>query len=560
MRNSLVLLVFAFLFVIFIGLGSSEDYIISNSEDWRDVYSIIHFSNLKGVSSDFLVSSLHGGILLQSTNRENNITIYTSSDVPFVIGYESIANAMGYDYVEEVEFDNANLELIEELPQIDNFVIVGNTYGYSAIAVAGYSVISNSWVFMADRNNIEEIDEIISERNTGDVLIYGYVDREVREILSKYNPEIIDTGDRFNDNIAIVEKYLEIKPMKQAVLTNGEFIEKEVMGGAEPVLFTGKENVPEQIGEYLRAGDIEIGVLVGSDLIGSATNIRRSTGINVIVKFARGSRRAAGGIAPVEGLDLFYLPVPQLNLSIYSLKYNRATDRLEVTYKSNANAPLYFRGTISYERAAGGTSRVGDASPVFIAPNEYKTISYSDVDLNEQEAFVDLLTLYGETSSALEKILQARLEVEFVNVLDGCEMDLDKIKYSTSKKAFYIYVKNSAEVDCWASGELVDVFLDGRKVILSTEGALNVPSKRSRTLIIREELLEEDLVRNEVVNTWVYYGEREDGLVKAINKPLKLKVEFISVMLIILIILIVLVLAWIIFLLWRRRNKEDDDW
>ena len=73
-------------------------------------------------------------------------------------------------------------------------------------------------------------------------MIYGNVDREVKNTLAKYNPEIINKeGDRFLNNIEIV-KISEIKHSKQAVLTNGEFIEQEIMSGSEPVVFIGTNN------------------------------------------------------------------------------------------------------------------------------------------------------------------------------------------------------------------------------------------------------------------------------------------------------------------------------
>jgi hypothetical protein len=91
--------------------------------------------------------------------------------------------------------------------------------------------VNRAWVFFADRTNVDEIDSILGLREVDEVLIYGFVDREVEETLAKYNPEVIDTGDRFKDNIEIVEKYLEIKQTEQVLLTNGEFIEKELMLG-----------------------------------------------------------------------------------------------------------------------------------------------------------------------------------------------------------------------------------------------------------------------------------------------------------------------------------------
>ena len=38
------------------------------------------------------------------------------------------------------------------------------------------------------------------------------------------------------------------------------------------MLFTGRENVPDQIKEYLKNSDISVGVLIGNELVGAATN------------------------------------------------------------------------------------------------------------------------------------------------------------------------------------------------------------------------------------------------------------------------------------------------
>ena len=39
------------------------------------------------------------------------------------------------------------------------------------------------------------------------------------------------------------------------------------MGGESPILFTGKENVPDKIRDYIKSSQIEIGVLIGNDLV-----------------------------------------------------------------------------------------------------------------------------------------------------------------------------------------------------------------------------------------------------------------------------------------------------
>ena len=382
-KKSRLVFVLLYIFFIFSFVVSAQEkdfnHVISNSGNWRDVYSVMHYATLKGVGSDFLVSPKHGPLLLNGLSKATDIRVFSSSKQPFIINLDDIIRDAGFSDADDVVFKDANLELIEDLPEIQNFVIVGNTYGYNPIAVAPYAVLNKAWVFFADRINIDEIDLFLSSRKVDEVLIYGFVDREVRDALEKYSPEIIDSGDKFEDNTLIVDKYMKINSAKQVILTNGEFIEKEIMGGAEPVLFTGKENVPDKISSYIKNSDIEVGVLIGADLVGAATNIRRGTGISVIVKFARGARAPTGAVAAVEGLDLFYLPIPIMNLDLHSARYNRATSQLELTYKSNSNIPIFFRGTVTPITESGEKTRVGDIEPIFIAPNDFKTVSYSGI-------------------------------------------------------------------------------------------------------------------------------------------------------------------------------------
>ena len=66
------------------------------------------------------------------------------------------------------------------------------------------------------------------------------------------------------------------------------------MSGQEPVLFIGRENVPQKISDYIKSTDIEVGVLIGNELVGTATIVRRQVGISTFVKFAQGARTAAG--------------------------------------------------------------------------------------------------------------------------------------------------------------------------------------------------------------------------------------------------------------------------
>jgi len=550
--------VFALCLVFTLSLVYAEDYVVSNSADWQDVYSAVLYANLRGLNSDFLVSTSHGPTLLDGINKNNDLIIISSKDNPLVFNYPSLARSKGFNSVEEIEVSSANLELIRELPNIRNFIVVGDAYGYNSMAVVAYSLATDSWVFLANRGNIDEIDSILQGR-ADKIILYGYVDSEVTETLSKYNPEIINTGDRFQDNIEIVKKYSTVGSINQIILSNGEFIEKEIMQGKNTMLFTGRENVPPKIAEYIKSSEIEIGVLIGNELIGAATNIRQSTGINVMVKFARSARERTSGVSPVEGLDLFYIPVPNLNISVYSIKYNKASSRLEITYKSDSNMPAYLRGTITIITPSGPI-RVGDLDEVFIAPGDFKTVVYEGVVISGEEASAEVYVLYGESPASLDRVLQGTYEIEMVNIIDRCELDIKWLKYNKQENSFVVKLKNKVSVECWASVELKDIVINRITQTIGTEESEKLLPKRSKRIYMYELLTESDLTKNNFIKVVSYYGERRDSLVNTKEVRMELNYQRFNFLTYIIFILIFAILIFIIFfIIARKRDKDDED-
>ena len=542
-------------------LAADFTYVVSNSEKWQDVYSSMLYANLKGVNSDFLVSTNHGPLLLNGINRANFIRVISSKDRPYVFNYPDLIKAKGFTGADELVVDNANIRLLDDLPNIDSFIVVGDSYGFDAIAVSPYAVLTKSWVFLANKINIYGIDSALSKRTIKKILIVGYVDREVRDALAKYNPEIIDNQDRFKDNIEMVKRYEAIKPVKQVALSNGEFIEKELMNGLEPVLFTGRDNVPDQIAAFLKSSDIQIGVLIGNELVGAATNIRRGTGISVMVKFARGARTQTQGVAPIEGLDLFPLPTPTVALSLYTIKYNKMSSQLEVTYKSDSNVPIYFKGTITLV-SNGQRIKVGDIDPVFVAPGDYKTTVYSVSIDSTENLSAEIYTLYGDSAASMDRIIQNQTQVEVIQVIDRCKFnpeDIKGLKYNKQKKEFVVTIKNPNEVDCWGNIELRDVVFSYLTRTLSSDKEFLMQSGKTIDVIIKQDLTDDELSKNQNIKFVLYSGEKEDSLVNVLTiDQFPLKIENLTLMTYAIIGLVIVIMVLIIIIIILKRRKDED--
>jgi len=558
-KKGLIICFVLSMFLVSFVSAQEFDQVISNSEDWKDVYSTMLYSNLLGKQGHFLVSTKHGDLLLNSIKRENSLRIVTSKENQYVPNYPSKIEAEGFEGVDEKRVDSANLELIRDMENIDSFIVVGDSYGYNAMAVAPYAITTNSWVFLANERNIYEIDSILSERNVENIIVYGFVDGEVRDVLSKYNPETINNENKFENNIEVVKKYIKKKPQtKQVLLTNGEFIEKELMAGKNPTLFTGRENVPGKIADYLKNSDLEVGVLIGNSLIGAATNIRRDTGLSVMAKFARGARSQEGGVAAVEGLNLFPLPTPTISLEAESVKYNKATSMLEVTYNSQANVPFYLEGTITLNSGEEST-RVGDDEPVFMTPGDYRTITYP-VNMSPSENMsADVYTLYGESADALDRVLEKTIDVGVIDVLDKCDLDVseDAVEYNKQKDAFIVDIKNVADVDCWVDVELEDVFFDYQEQTIGTEEAVKISAGDKEKVYIEREMSDKDLKKNEFIDLTVHFGERKESLVKVLKGSFKLMIRRFTTLTYVIAGLVLVIIALMMYMGFLKR-KEDS--
>jgi len=518
----LPILVFILALASFSAASALEpDHVISNSALWQDVYSTSLYASFKGAGSNFLTSTRHASLLLNQIERtKENIQVIGSKKSPYIVGYKPILEAEGFT-VEEFYYDNVNLELAKLLPDVTNFIIIDDSYGYNAIAVAPYAVIKKAYVIFANENNINSVYVLLNSRRIDSILIYGQVDGLVKDRLAQFNPRTINTGDRFDNNVEVVKLFMdEVSrtkgPQKQVILTNGEFIEQEIMSGVEPVLFIGRDNVPDQIREYVTSSNIEVGVLIGNELIGTATFVRRQLGISVFVKFAQGARNPQGSIAQVEDLDRFYLPRYNLNLAVYDISYNQLTNQLEVTYQNLVELGTYLKGTISLRYGDGETQIVGDETAVFIDKSEFKTIVYQLDPIAAQEITADLYALFGESPKSLEYELRQTLTVKSVTIQDDAQIKIVSVLYDSRKGQFLVKIENIGNVDSYVRVELNDLLVNDELVSVAS-GVVLIKAGETMQVPIDIKLSDKDIENNPRIRVSAYYGERERSLIKVIR-------------------------------------------
>ncbi len=542
------------LFVLLLSVSASAiaiDKVISNSADWKDVYSsMLYASIIKKEPGLFLTSARHGTLLPQyALSEDQEIFITTSRSQPHVVNYRTTLASMGFSNVEEINPSNINLELAKKLAKENNikkFIIVDDAYGYNALSAASYAVVDNYYVVFANERNIGQIDSFLDDVSPDSVIILGQVDEEVKTRLQQYDPEVINTGDRFDNNIEMVKRYQKAKPSKQILMSNGEFIESSIISGEDPVLFIGRSVVPTQVQEYIKESDFQVAVLVGNELINSATAIRRQLGISVFVKFAQGARTTGGPIASVEDLDKFPMPRYALDLEIYSILYNRATNSLWVTYRNKAGVGTFLKGTITVT-ATGEVKVVGDQELVFIDKNQYKTLTYDLSLQDDQNISAKVYTLFGEGKRSLENVLEGQLEVQSVEILDSALINITDVAYDKKAGEFRITIENIGTVDTYINVELLDIYINGEYLTISSDGIVLLKPGKKITISVAAQLSDTDIENNPLVKVKAYYGERENSLIKSKYGEYPFKLVTFDVVTISLIVLIIILLLLILF-------------
>lgn len=519
LKKSLLILVILSLIIIFSNIALASDNIVINSQNWEDVYSGMLYGNLQGIPNNFLTGTRAGVLVLNSIPKNGEVEVLSSRSEPYVVGYEAVIKSRGFTSVDETRYRTMNLDLAEKLENITKFIVIDPSYGYNALSAGPYAVATNSYVLFADSRNIGSIENFLSDRQIDSLLLFGQLDRDVKTALEQYNPEILNLGDRFDNNLALVDKYLEVNPSKQVILTNGEFLEASMMTGENPVVFTGKTNVPDVIREYIQNSDIEVGVLIGNELVGVATFIRRQLGISVFVKFAQGARQPEGAISQVEDLDRFPMPKYVFGLEIQSVVFNKATRSLEITYKNPVEQAIFFKSSISIQ---DGTELkiTGDEDPIFIDGNTYKTIIYKyDVDGQElnllgEDLEAVFFTIFGESPKSMEYTLEGNFKIESVEVLDDSNIDILDLYYDKGKGQFFVEIQNTGTVDVYVNAELIDLLINGEEVMVAADEVIKISKGAKVKIPITIEMVEEDFADNPEIKVRAYYGEREISLIK----------------------------------------------
>jgi len=544
------------LILLLLPTAIAEDIIISNTASWQNVYSAGLYSALNGKDFKFLVSAKHTEILVNELPRPPlKITVIESDRVPYVKRYANRLTTAGYttDTILIPE-ETGNLDLAKRLTNIRDYIVVNPTYGYDAISATPYAVKTKSYVLFASPKNINEIDLFFNSVTPNSITLFGDVDQTVKEALSKYNPRILDEGNRFSNNIAIAEEMRKLTNSEQAILTNGEFLENDVFYAGttgQPLVFIGQDRIPRASENYVKTAPYKVFVVLGNNLFGSAQLVKQTTGKPVIIKFAKGTTDA-GGYKNVQGLDIFKTPQIELLLTLDSIYYNADEQKVELNLRNEKAARTYAQNSIIIQDGTTPIVTLGDETGTTLSGFEIKTISHSE-DLSEyttKNLTAQIIIPYGESQNSVEKAITATLPLPIVYEKDICKLEIKKAVYDEETQRFKITLET--DKPCHSRVTINNLKVNDTQTNIQSE---TIFIEKTSIAEIKQRMDSVDIADNQEISVTARYGNQPNILIKETTKTFKFKLEnSFNTALIIGITAITFLSAIIIFTLWKRKR------
>lgn len=534
------------------------DLYIANSADWKDIYSTGIHAKIEGHEYRFLTGIKHGDDIQKEIKKNTQIKVFESQRRPFALKYANTLNSKGFK-AETVQLpdQNSNLDLAKRT-NTNKYIIIDPTFGYDPVAVAPYAVMTKSYVLFAEKENIADILSFLSTNAPEKMLIYGDVDKEVLETLSSYNPDIINTGSRFRNNIEISKRFQQTTKAKQPIITNGEFLEVDVFEGGEnkqPLIFIGKQRPVQDTINYLRTGGFEALVLLGNELVGSAKSLKEILDIPIFIKFAKGVTGGSELYKDVRGLEVFPLPVLDLKLSLAGLSYNTETQAVELVLKNERKARTRLTTSIIIRSNGEVIQTVGNPEGQSIEDLETRGFSYSAMlgPYLDTNLTAEVLVPYGISDEELENEIRETIPLIATSEVSRCQLEILNAEYDEETQRFEIEVQTNDK--CYGRATIRNLLAKDEIVNPQSE-TIEIHGKG--VLKVKQRMDKVDIADNPKITVQVRYGSRQQILTGEVTKEFELKIKkhntIFGINSTIVIGVLIAIILLLIILLWRKKK------
>ncbi len=530
--------------------------VVINSQRWQDVYAGIYWAQLNGMNAFFLNSPNPQG-LFNILPKDKNVILIESKDEPMVPNLRTLLENSGYN-VDYKSITDGSVDLMPK--QINKFVVVEDDFPYAAVVAAPLAKVNNAWVLLVNNNNANKVTSILS--NAKYVIGVGYFKRDIYSRIKPYISKEITGNGKFDLSVKVAEEFLKIKPTTQAVVTDGSYLENELLLGANPVLLVGKNLLPDVVMDFMKTNNIKTVVIMGSQLtyVGERIRTLSNKSISVFIKFGE----ATPGVSQtIYALTMFPLVSKEPTIKVVKVSYDPSQKRLYVIFKNEGSVGIFELTSLRLVANGEDIASLGDKVPVFIGAGETTAITFNvtvPAEYLDKNLTVQLYTSYGDSADNLDKYITAAgkfgpplaMPVNIEKIQDNSRVELEGITYYTGYRRFGIKLKNTGDVNAWVSVKLIDVVVNGIQTSLSSERIRMIKPGEEKTIYIPAQLDELDIQDNDMVHVIVTYGQRKDLLINTVDKEVELEIDrsmpVEQILLIVgVVILLVIVVAFFVF-------------
>ncbi len=517
----------AFLFLLFFSTFSavSAETVVINSKDWKDVYYGILYAHYHNYQVFFANSPNPAGLF--NILPKDKIILIESSQ-PFVPNLEAQLRIKGYTLAKKIKVSSPYKELMPS--GMKKFYVVEEDFPWLCLPAGALARSENAWVLIVNENNARDIAGILSKASQ--VIGIGRFKRSVENVLSPYFSRRVEAESKFDIAVELAKEFVKKKKVSQILITEGKYLEPELLKGHAPVLLVGSNLLPEEVVNFIKENDIKTVVAIGAQLTYVGEKIREKTNkkTSVFIKFGM----STPGISPrIYALTFFPLPKPELKLSILRVVYDPEKKKLMVQFSNNGNTGIFEFTTFRVLRNGEEVASGGDSQAAFIGAGEKIWKSY-EIALSELTGnfTVEFYTAYGEDPKNLDTYLTEGgrkfapplvMPLEMANIRDRSKVEVLEIKYYRDAKKFGVKIKNVGDVKAVVVVKLLNVKIRGMETSLSSEPRVINPGEL-KEIFIPAELDEEDLKEIANIKVEVDYGEREEVIVNSAVVSLPVKV------------------------------------
>ncbi len=487
--------------------------VILNSQDYRDILSTAVYARSNDYNFVFALTPNQSVFIARYySTAKNDPIIYIEGARSVLPNMAALLREAGLANLTVVQPANSVQEWIADQMPRTEAIVVGGQYGQDALAVTSFAALRGEPLFFIDDPSAAQSAlSGIAARGYSSVLVYGPIAHQIppASLAVLANARVIDTGNRYANNVQIAGEFLNNTHTSQVLFVSGKTFEKSMVDKQFPIILVGRSDVSSDVSAFIARAGIRSGVVYSgdADIVDGVSRLRAlHPGLSLFVKFGEGYLGSAGSAQPLP-LVIVPLPSPVIALEVLNLTYNVPAKSFELRVTNHGG----------FAALVGGVSvpTIGSAesSQILLEPNATTTLM---VPLDATAAVsgariaqASLTMRYGEDTNLLDNIdtiTFSDVPTSYYN--DTSTVRLTGITYSDADQAFIIHLDGLG----WAEGTLSFAINNQPTTVRFAPAAVNGPTSiRVKYLLTSNE---QRFVNGLPANYFLRTGSQSDILLK----------------------------------------------